>query len=717
MIRQFELVNKIKAYTKNADEDALNRAYVFAMKAHSQQKRASGEPYFVHPLEVANILADLRLDPASIITGLLHDTVEDTTVTLTDIEKYFGEEVASLVDGVTKLSRIEHLSDKAKQAENFRKLLLALSKDMRVLLVKLADRLHNMRTLHHVKTKAKRMRVAQETLDIYAPLAERIGLHKIKDELEDYSFAELHSEARESIVTRLHFLRREGHQLVTDVIDELKKELLDRGMSIDIIGREKKPYSIWRKMRQQNVNFEQLTDIVAFRMIVPTIKDCYKALWIIHSTYPMITNRFKDYISTPKPNGYQSVHTSVFGPKQRRIEIQIRTHDMHDVAEHGVAAHWSYKQNEPVSASSAPQQYRWLRGLLDILEQDVEAEEFLEHTKIEMYQDQVFCFSPQGDLIVLPQEATPVDFAYAIHSDIGNSCIGAKVNGKIVPLRSLLQTGDQIEITTGKQKSPSPDWERFVVTGKAKAHIRRLLNQKAQEQYKTLGRHILQKAFKLEGISYAEKKIEKLLPKTSYGSVDTLLRAVGQGVQSAPEILKHALPKKKQTAENQLSPEDFSASLSPSKAGKTSAIPLKGLIPGLAMHFAGCCHPVPGDKIVGIVYSGRGVTVHRLHCKTLKEFEEEPDRWLDVSWDTDHVPNDLHMARLIIFLSNEPGSLAALTHIVSTHGTNIQNLKILHRETDFYEIMLDLEVQDQEQLDTVLASLRSSPYINQVDRQ
>ncbi|HMA48875.1 MAG TPA: RelA/SpoT family protein, partial [Magnetospirillaceae bacterium] len=428
MMRQFELVERVKSYDPSADEDAINRAYVFAMKMHGSQLRASGDPYFSHPIEVAGILTRYKLDSASIITALLHDTVEDTSATPEDIKRLFGDEILRLVDGVTKLTRLELQSDQTKQAENFRKLVLAMSEDIRVLLVKLADRVHNMRTLHFIKSADKRRRIASETLEIYAPLAGRIGISEIKEELEDLAFAELHGDVRDSLMARLSFLREKGGGLIGRILEELRATLSEAGVDAAVTGREKTTYSIWRKMQLKNVAFEQLSDIMAFRVQVASIEDCYRALGVIHSRYPMVPNRFKDYISTPKPNGYRSIHTGVFGPERHRIEIQIRNKDMHDVAELGVAAHWSYKQARPTAEGS---QYRWLRELVDILEHTSNPEEFLEHTKMEMFQDQVFCFTPKGDLIALPRGACPVDFAYAVHSAVGDHCVGAKINGRM----------------------------------------------------------------------------------------------------------------------------------------------------------------------------------------------------------------------------------------------------------------------------------------------
>ncbi|MDZ7713269.1 MAG: RelA/SpoT family protein [Rhodovibrio sp.] len=451
MMRQFELVETVKSYDGNVDEDALNRAYVFSMKAHGAQTRASGDPYFSHPLEVAGILTGLKLDGASIMTALLHDTVEDTDTSIADIEQLFGKDVSRLVDGVTKLSRLELQSEQSKHAENFRKLVLAMSEDIRVLLVKLADRLHNMQTLHYMRDPEKRKRIARETMEIYAPLAERIGMQSFKDELEDLAFRELNPEARDSIVKRLEFLRQRGGDLETRVSQELQYALDGEGVKATVRGRTKTPYSIWRKMQVKNVGFEQLSDIMAYRVIVETVPECYHALGVLHARYPVVPGRFKDYISTPKPNGYRSLHTGLIGPQRQRIEVQIRTREMHEVAEYGVAAHWRYKQPDAEVDSEAigqgrsvdGRQYRWVRELLDILEHASNPEEFLEHTKMEMFQDQVFCFTPKGDLIALPRNSTPVDFAYAVHSEVGDTCVGAKVDGRMVPLKTPLKNGDR----------------------------------------------------------------------------------------------------------------------------------------------------------------------------------------------------------------------------------------------------------------------------------
>ncbi|CUW40135.1 bifunctional (p)ppGpp synthetase II and guanosine-3',5'-bis pyrophosphate 3'-pyrophosphohydrolase [Magnetospirillum sp. XM-1] len=719
MMRQFELVERVKSYDPGADEDAINRAYVFAMKMHGSQLRASGDPYFSHPIEVAGILTKYRLDSSSIITALLHDTIEDTPATLDDIEKLFGREIGRLVDGVTKLNRIELQSDHAKQAENLRKLVLAMSEDIRVLLVKLADRMHNMRTLHYIKNPDKRRRIAMETMEIYAPLAERIGMQGIKMELEDLAFAELHPDARGSIVARLSFLREQGGDLIGRILDELRAILDEAGIKAVVSGREKTPYSIWQKMQRKNVGFEQLSDIMAFRVAVGNIEDCYRALGVIHSKYPMVPNRFKDYISTPKPNGYRSLHTGVFGPERHRIEVQIRTSEMHEVAELGVAAHWKYKGGGGDGGNMTDgRQYRWLRELLDILEHASNPEEFLEHTKLEMFSDQVFCFTPKGDLINLPRGACPVDFAYAVHSQVGDTCVGAKVNGRIMPLRTQLNNGDQVDIITSKAQTPNPTWERFVVTGKARARIRRFIRTQQRAQYTELGRAILVRSFRQEGYEFTEKALDGVLRIFKAPSSEDLLALVGEGTLTAREVVSTVFPELKAQANRNDNVVALKArggdKPTTNKKDKAGAVPIKGLIPGMAMHFAGCCHPLPGDRIVGIVSTGKGVTIHTIDCENLEQFADQPERWLDLAWD--EADSNAHVGRIDLVVTNEPGAFGAISTVIAKNMGNITNLKITNRTTDFFEMIIDIEVRDVKHLTNVIAALRATPAINSVDR-
>jgi len=713
MIRQYELVDRVRAYDTGFNEDALNRAYVFSMKAHGSQTRASGDPYFSHPLEVAGILTELKLDSDTIVTGLLHDTVEDTVATLDEIERLFGQNIAHLVDGVTKLSKLEQQTAGARQAENFRKLLLATSQDIRVLLVKLADRLHNMRTLRYIRNPEKRARIARETMEIYAPLAERIGMQRMKDELEDLAFAELYPDAHRTIVARLDFLRTDGAEddLVARVVAELRQTLAQKGVEAEVSGREKRPYSIWRKMQRQSVEFAQLSDIMAFRIILDQPEDCYRALGIIHARYPCVPGRFKDYISTPKRNGYRSIHTGVIGPEQRRIEVQIRTREMHEVAEYGVAAHWQFKQG--ATAQDGPE-YRWIRELLEILEHASSPDEFLEHTKLDLFQDQVFCFTPKGELIALPRGATPVDFAYAVHSEVGDACVGARVNGRIVPLRTELRHGDQVEIITSGPGAPSPEWEQFVVTGKARARIRRFVRSKQRAEYIRLGEAILQKSFHEAGYEAPASVLAGVLGKLNVKTLDDLYAAVGQGLQTGSDVLnvvigtgggeRPARPKKSDAAKS-------------GNGAATSGIPIRGLIPGMAVHYANCCHPLPGDRIVGIVTPGKGIAIHTTDCETLESFLQSPERWVEVSWDLGlGAEAESHVGRLQLTVANERGTLGNLASVVGRNLGNINNLKITNRTPQFFDMQLDIEVRDVQHLNDIIAALRGIPAVNSVER-
>ncbi len=712
MIRQFELVERVKSYDPNADEEALNRAYVYAMKLHGTQTRASGDPYFSHPLEVAGLLTELKLDGDSIITALLHDVVEDTEWELEDVEQHFGPEITRLVDGVTKLSRLELQSEQTKHAENFRKLLLAMSEDIRVLLVKLADRVHNMRTLHHIGSEEKRRRIARETMDIYAPLAERIGMQRFKDELQDLAFEQLNKDGRDSIVARLEFLKRHGEDLPDRIISELITTLNDDGLRASVTGRLKSPYSVWRKMQRQNIGFEQLSDIMAFRVVVDTIGECYQALGALHGRYRVVPGRFKDYISTPKPNGYRSIHTTLLGPESQRIEVQVRTREMHDIAEYGVAAHWRYKQG---AQAVDGRQYRWLRELLDILEHASNPEEFLEHTKLEMFQDQVFAFTPKGDLISLPSGASVIDFAYAVHSEVGDTCVGAKVNGRMVPLRTPLSNGDQVEIINSKAQKPSPDWEAFVVTGKAKARIRRFVRLEQRQQYGELGRQMLQKAFRQEGYDFTEKALEGVLKKFGVDAVIDLYAEVGIGHFSAREVLLAVFPGVKEAEKaDKVVPIARARSRQAKGKHKDSAVQLRGLISGMAVHFAHCCHPIPGDRIVGIVTTGKGVTVHTIDCDTLQNFQDTPERWVDLAWNTEE--DDDHVGRLHVVIANEAGSLGNISTIIGKNQGNISNLKITSRSVDFFEMLIDVEVSNVKHLNNIIAALRATPVITSVER-
>lgn len=714
-----QLVEKIRAYDPTVDGALIMKAAEFAKKYHGTQLRASGDPYYHHPIQVAHILADLRLDSRTIITAILHDTVEDTDATVELLATEFGEDIAKLVDGVTKLTKLEYSSEQTKHAENFRKLLLAISKDIRVLLVKLADRTHNMRTLHFIPKPEKRQRIAQETMEIYAALAERIGMQKIKDELQNLAFKELHPDGYNSVTSRLEFLRENAGNMVETTTTELKRIFASEGLDAEITGREKKPYSIWRKMENKNVSFEQLTDIVAFRVLVGSVSECYHALGIVHSHYHMVPDSFKDFISTPKENGYRSLHTLVIGPEQRRIEIQIRTKEMHDIAEMGVAAHWSYKQHREYGTDG--KQFRWIREMLFIIDNASGPEEFMENSRLEMYHDQVFCFTPKGTLIALPSGSTPVDFAYAVHTNVGNTCVGAKVNGRIVPLKTKLQNGDQVEIIRSKTQMPSAAWESFVVTGRAKSAIRRFIRAQEREEYTRLGKAILQKGFEAEHLPFDEKLLEAALDKLNRKTTEDVFAHVGEGVIPKAEVLRAIYPDHHEQKESLLSRFNILDRLKGKKhedeTKSSSKIPIKGLIPGMAVHFAGCCHPLPGDQIIGVINSGKGVTIHTEDCDELNALANTPERFISVAWEEqEDAEGKTYIGRLKAVLSHEAGSLGTLANTIAKDHGNINNFKITNRSPDFFEVLVDVEVKDIRHLSTLMASLRSKSCIYSVER-
>jgi len=715
------LVRRVRSYDAKADIGLIEKALQVAADAHSTQKRDNGEPYIIHPLAVAGILAGYRLDAASICTALLHDVVEDTGVTLPEMTKQFGAEIAGLVDGVTKLTRLELQSDRTKQAENFRKLVLAMSKDIRVLLVKLADRLHNMRTIGAVSQLNRRQRIARETMEIYAPLAERIGMEAVKTELQTLSFAQLDPEAFDSIQARLNFLRGQGADVIEEVRQELARVCAEHGVQVvEVTGREKSPYSIWEKMQKRNVQFEQLSDIMAFRLIVPTRDSCYAALGAIHAAYPVIAGRFKDYISTPKANGYQSIHTGVTlrEPRNQKIEIQIRTADMHMIAENGVAAHWVYKVSG--SGPQEAQDFRWVQDLLEILENST-PDEFLENTKLELYQDQVFCFTPKGQLIQLPRGATPIDFAYAVHSQVGDTCVGAKVNGRLLPLRHELQNGDQVEILTSRGGTPSPQWERFAVTGKARARIRRFVQQQQRQATRDQGKATLAKAFRQDGVDGSEKMLEPALKALKQATLEDLYVNVGNGGLAPKDVVAAAYPELRQAPRAPRMLPNLTNHRSTRSTPVGHHLPITGLVPGMAIHYAGCCHPLAGDRIVGIVATGKGVTIHTRDCQTLETFADTPERFIDVDWDSSAFTpqkGDLngHLGRISVIAHNEAKALASVANAISKQDAAIANVKIVNRQADFFEMLVDVEVRDLRHLSNVIAGLRATEGIHQVER-
>ncbi|MFT6076999.1 MAG: GTP pyrophosphokinase [Myxococcota bacterium] len=717
MITSSELVQKIKKYQTNFDEQLVVDAYELSFKSHSKQIRSSGEPYFIHPLAVAESLIEYKLDSKTIITALLHDTVEDTDVTLEDIEKRFGEEVAALVDGVTKLGKLESLSPSQKAAENFRKLVMAMSQDIRVLVVKLADRLHNMQTINFIKSEEKRVRIAKESLAIYAPLAARVGMYKIRDDIQELSFAVINPEAQSYIIDKLDELEESEKDIIDKIFADLKgaidaSKIISLG-TYDIAGRKKKPFSIWNKMKSKNVGFGHLHDIMAFRIIVEDVAECYSMMGVINCNYSMIPDSFKDYISTPKENDYQSLHLLVLGPQNKKIEIQIRTKEMNRVAELGVAAHWNYKEKS--KSSDENEQYAWIRELIGLFEQ-ADAGEVLRDHKIQMHKDQVFCFTPNGDVFNLPVGATIVDFAYAVHSGVGNRCVGAKVNGTIVPLRQKLNNGDQVEIVTEQGAHPSPNWMQFVATSKAKVAIKNFIRNKKHSQYVTLGKAILNKFFATNNLEISDRLLEGVLIKFHKKTVDDLYVFVAEGLIPRNEVLKAVYPMH-QDAKIAKKEQDNTKNDWFEKVPKKNSLAVEGLLSGMALNLAICCQPIPGDDILGVINTGSGVSVHNKTCPTLKTIALNPQKLLHVHWrQNDYGEDEFYQSRVMVLMHNKSGSLADVSSIIAQKKINIANIKINQRSSDFFEVVIDMNVKNTEHLEEIMSSLKMSKKIIEVNR-
>jgi GTP pyrophosphokinase len=715
MMRQYELVERVKRYNPSADEALLNRAYIYAMMAHGNQKRASGDLFFGHPLEVAAILTDLKLDEATIAAAVLHDTVEDTQATLEEINNKFGPQIGSLVDGLTKIKRLDLVSKRAAQGENFRKLLLAIADDVRVLLVKLADRLHNMRTLQFMPPD-KRRRIAEETLEIYAPLAGRMGIQEMREELEDLSFQNLDPEAYEAINRHLHELTARSEKLVEEIERTLTKKLGVQGIEAQVSGRQKRPYSIWRKMERKSVSFEQLSDIFAFRIIVGTIDECYRALGAVHTSWPMVPGRYKDYISTPKQNDYRSIHTTVIGPGSQRVELQIRTLDMDEVAEYGIAAHALYKEgiNNNSRLANESRAYQWLRRTIDLLAEGDNPEEFLEHTKLELFHDQVFCFTPKGRLIALPRGATPIDFAYAVHTDVGNTAVGCKINGRMSPLLTELQNGDEVEIVRAEGQTPPAAWESLVVTGKARASIRRATRAAVRRQYTGLGRQILERAFERANRPFSDEKLKGALPRLARASIEDVLAAVGRGEMFSGDVVRAVYPD--YTEERRGADAKASGGADKPDGALRKGIPIRGLNGDVPIRFSSKGGAIPGDRIVGILTPGEGVTIYPIQSPSLADFDNEPDRWIDVRWDLDPGAPQRFPARIKLQSINEPGSLAQIAQVIADHDGNIDNVAMKRRTQDFTDMTIDLTVWDLKHLNAILAELRAKRVVSRADR-
>jgi len=695
MLRQYELVERVKRYDPDADEAMINRAYVFSVQKHGSQKRASGDPYFSHPIEVAGILTDFYMDDKTIVTALLHDTLEDTLTTYEEIEELFGPDVARLVDGVTKLSKIEAQSENERAAENLRKFLLAMSDDIRVLLVKLADRLHNMRTLHFISKEEKRRRIARETMEIYAPLAERIGMYDFMREMQLLAFQQLEPEAYDSITRRLDQLKEGGVDKVARISSGLQLQLGQAGMKVTVSGREKHPYSIWRKMQERHISFEQLTDVMAFRIITASTEDCYRALGIIHGRYKMVPGRFKDYISTPKRNGYRSLHTTVIHAENARIEIQIRSAEMHRENEFGLAAHWAYKQGQGPDGHAG-----WLRDLIEILDQSHDADELLENTRLAMYQDRIFAFSPKGELYQLPKGSTPVDFAYAVHTNLGGQTVGAKVNGRVVPLRTVLENGDQVEILKSEGQEPQPGWLTFAITAKARAAIRRYIRHKQRDETIRLGQNLFEEIVERLPVEIGDKAVTAALGRLKMDDRAALMIAIATHRVTDMEVMEALIPGSTSGEEG-----DHHA------PAQHHPVSIRGLTPGIAYKLGECCHPVPGDRIVGIRRTGEPIEVHTIDCMALEDGQDAD--WVDLAWD---VKSKGGTARLQVIVKNQPGALAAVANIFGVNKANILNLQLVNREGPFHTDVIDLEVSDAPHLMRILSALRALDCVAQADR-
>ncbi|MDC0147671.1 bifunctional (p)ppGpp synthetase/guanosine-3',5'-bis(diphosphate) 3'-pyrophosphohydrolase [Alphaproteobacteria bacterium] len=721
MMRQYELVDRVTSYEPLADEDLLNRAYVFATQKHGDQKRASGDPYFSHPVEVAGILTELRLDCASIATALLHDTIEDTDTSVAEIEKLFGPEIAALVNGVTKLSLLELSSQGSAQAENFRKLLLATTNDVRILLVKLADRLHNMRTLHFIKSDDKRRRIAQETMDIYAPLAGRMGMQAFREELEDLAFGELNQEARAIVQDRLRELAADSGDMLNEISYEFSTLLLEKGVRAKVYGRQKRPFSIWRKIQHKAISLEQLSDIFGYRVIVENEDECYQALGILHRAFRCVPGRYKDYISTAKVNGYRSLHTTLIGPNNQRAEIQIRTERMDEVAENGVAAHWAYKESDKDGEDiNDTQPFAWLQEMVSQIQTGETAEEFLENTKLELFTDQVFCFTPKGRLIAMPSGATALDFAYAVHTDIGNHCVGVRINGLNLPFRTQLKNGDEIQVNCDDSQLPSETWLYHAKTGKARAAIRLVLRESQQAGYAELGQKMLKSIFESEDQELSKQVLERALGVLKYATLVELYADVGRGEMGAAEVLMAVLPKKRKRRRSALAGAMRSLIGRKTVARGTASVvvPVNGALYGTAIKFADNCFALPGDEIVGIITIGEGVVVYPRDAPVLEQYEDHRERWVSMRWDDEgnEKRDVLFNSRLQLTVVNRTGALSAITQTIADFEANILNLAITQRNQDFCDLKLDIEVRDVDHVSQLIAALQGSSVVSFINR-
>jgi len=700
MIDVEDLIALVRNYNPQTDADLIRRAYAYGMKMHEGQLRHSGEPYFTHPVAVAAILTEQRLDDASIVTALLHDTIEDTGSTYTEVTEMFGEEVADLVDGVTKLTNLQLSNAASKQAENFRKLFMAMSKDLRVILVKLADRLHNMRTIRSMRVE-KQAQKARETMEIYAPLAGRMGMQWMREELEDLAFKVINPEARTSIIRRFVSLQKETGDVIPKITADIRALLEDEGIDAVVFGRAKRPYSIWRKMEEKQLAFSRLSDIYGFRVITNSEMDCYRVLGLIHHRWRAVPTRFKDYISQPKTNGYRSIHTTVSGRDGKRVEVQIRTRQMHEVAEAGVAAHWSYRDGERAKNPFAVDPAKWLLSLNErFSEGEGDHDEFLENVKLEMYSDQVFCFTPKGDVVKLPKGATPIDFAYAIHTRIGNSCVGAKIDGIRVPLWTRLKNGQSVEVIIAAGQRPQMTWLDIVVTGRAKGAIRKSLREEDRDRFIKLGSELARVAFEHVGRKVTDKALRTAAKTLGLPDEAELLARIGSAELAASEVLAALYP--------ELAARQNESEIEPTRA-------VLGLGADQSFSRANCCQPLPGERIVGITYRGQGVVIHAIDCPALEEFEDQPERWVDLQWKSGRHPA-AYTATLKITISNDAGVLGHICTLIGQQKANISDLKFIDRKPDFYSLLVEVELCDAEHMHRLLNALEAESDVAQVLR-
>ncbi|MFZ7125026.1 MAG: RelA/SpoT family protein [Desulfobacterales bacterium] len=711
MIRITDIIDRVAENHPDADFSIIDRAYIFSARVHEGQVRLSGEPYLSHPLEVAGILADMRLDPVSIAAGLLHDVIEDTHATPREIEQMFGVEVMHIVEGVTKLSTIPFSSSQARQAENLRKMLLAMADDLRVILIKLADRLHNMRTLQY-HTENKRRAIAQETLDIYAPIAARLGIYWIKNELENISFKYTMPDVYADIENRVSHDRQEREAYVETVKQYIRNKMTENGLKCEVLGRYKNFYSIYQKMISQDLAFEDVYDIVAFRIILDTIPQCYEALGIVHSLWKPIDIKFKDYIARPKPNMYQSLHTTVIGPKGERVEIQIRTHEMDRVAKSGIAAHWSYKEGR-VADEQSSQKFAWIQNLVENQANFRNPEEFLENVRIDLFPDEVYVFTPRGDIKTLPKGATPVDFAYQIHSEVGNQCTGAKVNGRMVPLSYELETGDTVDIITSKNHYPSKDWLTFVKTVKARSRIRQWIKTQEKNRSLSLGREMCDKAFRKYRLNFnalmKSEQMEKVVEQFGFKNLEDLIVSVGYGKTTPLQIVRKFIPKPESVDE-----EEAILSRQPDKTRRkrqTIGVLVKGM-DDILIRFGKCCQPVPGDSIVGYITRGYGVTIHRTNC--VNALKMSPERQIDVEWTRDIA--DSYPVKILILGFDRVGLLADVATEISKATANIVSINTSVKDNKMVELFLTLTVQNTDHINRVVSSLRKIRQVQDVRR-